>query len=152
MLTNGLIARLDGPFIGRRHDTAILYLSEILDEMSRFLDRNGRNFAVYGDPGYSNQQYVKVGYKNYGILTENQKQFNKMMSSLRISVEYGFGNIVREFAFLDFEKSQMLYKSHLKKFFFVAAFLTNVQCCMRGRNQISDIFQSYVPTLEEYLQ
>lgn len=151
MLTNGIMGRLDGPFIGRRHDAAILYLSKILDEMSHFLIRNGSNFAVYGDPGYSNQRFIKVGYKNHSTLNEQQKQFNRLMSSLRVSVEYGFGDVIREFAHLDFKKTQKLYLSNLKKMYYVAAFLTNCKSCIRGRNQVSDIFDSFVPTLDEYL-
>ncbi|KAJ6647936.1 hypothetical protein Bhyg_03161 [Pseudolycoriella hygida] len=49
MLTNGLMGRLDGPYIGRRHDAAILYLSKILDEMSNVFECNGTQYAVYGD-------------------------------------------------------------------------------------------------------
>lgn len=152
ILTNGLIGRLDGPIIGRRHDAAVLYLSDVLCEMTTFFaKRDGSNFAVYGDPGYSNQKYIKVGYKNHKKLNDKQKEFNKIMSSLRVSVEYGFGMIVSQFAFLDFTKTQKLLLSNLKKMYYVAAFLVNCQSCMRGRNQISDIFRSYVPTLGEYL-
>lgn len=73
------------------------------------------------------------------------------MSALRVSVEYGFGKIIQQFAFLDFVKTQKVYNLPLKKMYFVSAFLVNCQSCMRGQNQLSDIFQSYIPTLEEYL-
>lgn len=74
MLTNGLISRLYGPYIGRRHDSAILYFSRILDEMSQFLVNSESEFAVYGDPGYSNQRFIKVGYKNHATLNQKQKK------------------------------------------------------------------------------
>ncbi len=152
VLTNGLIGRLDGPFIGRRHDAAIVHLSGILDEMRTFLTNNdGTHWAVYGDAGYSNQKFIKVGFKKFTTLNRKQNDFNRLMSSLRVGVEYGFGKIVQQFAFLDFQKSQKQYLSPLKEMFYVAAFLTNCQACIRGRNQVSDIFKSYVPTLEEYL-
>lgn len=152
MLTNGLIGRFDGPFIGRRHDSAIYHLSRIVDEFCTLPLSNDRiNFAVYGDSGYGNQKYVKVGFKNRKTLNARQKEFNKLMSSLRIGVEYGFGQIVVQFAFLDFKRGNKMYLSNLKRFYYVAAFLTNCQSCLKGRNQISAIFKSYVPTLEEYL-
>lgn len=151
VLTNGLIGRLDGPFIGRRHDSAIVHLSKLISEMQDFLvNRDGTWYAVYGDPGYSNQKFIKVGYKNR-LLTQQQKDFNKLMSEQRVSVEYGFGKIIQQFAFLDFAKTQRMYLSPLKEMYHVAAILVNCQSCLRGRNQVSDIFNSVVPSLEEYL-
>lgn len=152
VLTNGLIGRLDGPFIGRRHDAAILHLSKTLQEFRTFLtNTDGSWYTVYGDPGYSNSKYVKVGYKNHTRLNQAQKDFNANMSTLRVSVEYGFGKIVQQFAFLDFVKTQRVYQLPLKKMYYVAAFLVNCQSCLRGTNQVSDIFQSQVPSLDEYL-
>ena len=73
------------------------------------------------------------------------------MSALRQSVEYGFNTIIQQFAFLDFKKSQKMYLSSVKEMYYVAAFLVNCQKCIRGRNCITDIFDSYAPTLEDYL-
>lgn len=152
VLTNGLIGRLDGGFIGRRHDAAIVHLSELLDEMKSFLTNNdGTYYAVYGDPGYSNQKFIKVGFKNVQGLNQDKKKFNTLMSSLRIGVEYVFQKIVQQFAYIDFKKTQKQYLSHLKEMYFVAAFLVNCQSCLRGKNQISYIFDSYIPTIQEYL-
>lgn len=116
-----------------------------------FTNNDGTYWAVYGDAGYANQKFIKVGYKNFAVLTPEQKEFNKLMSSLRISAEYGFGLIVQQFAYFDFKKTQKLHLSPIKEQYYVAAFLVNCQSCIRGRNQISDIFNSYVPTLQEYL-
>jgi hypothetical protein len=152
MFPDGLIGRLDGPFIGRRHDAAILHLSNALQEMSlEFLNQDGSWMSVYGDPGYSNQKFVKIGYKNQRRLTELHRNFNAEMSSLRVSVEYGFGKIVQQFAFLDYKKNQKLYMQPLKEQYFVAALLINCQTCMRG-NQISEYFDCQPPSLSNYLK
>lgn len=152
VLSNGLIGRLDGPFIGRRHDAAILHLSKIIEEMEVFFNKNdGTYWALYGDNGYANQKFIKVGFKNNLGLTLKQKEFTKNMSKLRVGVEYGFGQIVQQFAYLDYKKTQKLFLSSLKQMYYVAAFIVNCQTCIRGRNQISDLFSSYVPTLEEYM-
>lgn len=120
--------------------------------MQTFLvNSDGTWFAVYGDPGYSNQKFIKVGYKNHAVLSQVQKDFNSQMSALRVSVEYGFGKIIQQFAFLDFHKTQRMYLSPLKEMYHVAALLVNCQSCIRGRNQVSDIFGSEIPTIEEYL-
>lgn len=148
---NGLIGRLDGPFIGRRHDAAILNLSNLREEMETIFSRHINHYALFGDPGYSNSQYIKVGYKNHQHLSDKQKVFNKDMSSLRVSVEYGFGKIVQLFAFVDFKKNQKLFLQHLKKQYYVAAFLVNCYICMNG-SQVSDYFQCLPPSIQEYLE
>jgi len=80
---------------------------------------DGSNYAVYGDPGYANQKYVKVGFKNHNILTQAQKDFNKEMSALRVSVEYGFGKIVQQFAYVDFKKNtEITHESDPKTIFY----------------------------------
>jgi len=102
---NGLIGRLDGAFNGRRHDAAILNLSRLVEEMEHnFVDEDGTRHILYGDVGYSNQKFIKVGFKKYGELTGLQKIFNLEMSALRVSVEYGFGRISQQFTFLDLKK------------------------------------------------
>ncbi len=149
ILPNGLIGRLDGAFNGRRHDAAVLHLSKLVSEMQNIFVKPGITYVVYGDPGYSNSRFIKVGFKNYGTLSPLQKQFNSDMSALRVSVEYGFGRILQQFAFLDFKKNQKLYLQPLKKMYFVAGILCNAQMCMRG-GQISKYFDCEPPTLQEY--
>jgi len=63
-LPNGMIARLDGFFIARRHDSAIAHMSKIVTEMKQFfLNSDGTSFTLYGDPAYTNSKFIKVGYK-----------------------------------------------------------------------------------------
>jgi hypothetical protein len=90
-----LIDRLDGLFIGRRHDAAGLNLSNLRLEMANVFSQATAHYALYGDRGYSNSQYIKLGYKNHQNLNERQKLFNKNMSALRVTVEYGFGKILQ---------------------------------------------------------
>ena len=151
VLPDGLIARLDGPFVGRRHDAAILHLSGLLQELrTAFLNTDGSWMSLYGDPGYSNQKFIKVGYKNQTRLSALQKSFNAEMSALRVSVEYGFGKILQQFAFLDFKKNQKMYMQPLKEQYFVAALLVNCQTCLRG-NQVFEYFMMSPPTIATYL-
>jgi len=148
---NGLIGRLDGPFIGRRHDADIFGLSKVRTELVKLFERQGQpNYAIYGDGGYSNSKFVKVGFRNCTNLTPRQKQFNREMSALRVSVEYGFGRVIQQFAFLDLKKNQKLYLQYLKEQYFVAVILANCQICLR-ENQVSEYFDCPPPSPEEYL-
>lgn len=152
MMPNGMIARLDGPFNGRRHDSAVLHLSDLLRQcQAKLVVSEEKWYAFYGDPGYANQKFIKVGFKtNRNTLTERQKIFNRDMSALRVHVEYGFGKIIQLFAFLDFKKNQKLLLQPIKLQYIVAALLSNCHTCMNG-SQISDYFLCSPPKLEEYL-
>lgn len=147
---NGLIGRLDGPFNGKRHDAAVLRLSGALTELGQVFRTNNVEYNLYGDPGYTNQRFIKVGFKKYKKLTPLQQIFNKDMSALRVSVEYGFGKIIQQFAFLDFKKNQKLYLQPVKKMYYVAALLTNCHSCLYS-NQVASYFNMPPPSLEEYL-
>ncbi|CAG7733807.1 unnamed protein product [Allacma fusca] len=152
MLPNGLLARVDGPYIGKRHDSAIIHSSKIISEMEEiFVNADGTWFSLYGDSGYANQKFVKVGFKNRAKLSDAQKKFNTDMSALRVSVEYGFGKIIQLFAFLDFKKNQKLLMQDIKKQYIVGGILANCHTCLNG-SQVSRYFSCNPPTLEEYLQ
>lgn len=57
-----------------------------------------------------------------------------MTSLLRVSVEYGFEEIIHLFAFVDLQ--------HLQKQYYVAALLTNCYICING-SQLSDYFYCF---------
>lgn len=147
---DGIIARLDGPFNGRRHDSAVLHLSRLLPEMEQKLMISPTKwYSVYGDPGYANQKFIKVGFKQKN-LTQIQKQFNKDMSALRVHVEYGFGKIIQLFAFLDYKKNQKSLLQPIQEQYVVAALFSNCHTCLNG-SQVGDYFNCSPPSLEIYL-
>ena len=50
---NGLIANLYGPVEGKRHDSAMLAQSQVLNQLQRFsFNPHGDILCVYGDPAY----------------------------------------------------------------------------------------------------
>jgi len=152
MLPNGIIGRLDGPFNGRRHDSAILHLSKLTSELEfLFMKPDSTNYKLYGDPGYANSKFIAIGYKKYNNLSNKQKLFNKNMSSLRVSVEYGFGKILQLFGFNDFKKNNKILLQPLKKQYVVSALLVNCHTCLRG-SQVATYFNLIPPSLEEYLK
>lgn len=70
-------------------------------------------------------------------LTNEQFMLNRSMSPLRQGVEWSFGKIVNEFAFLDFKKIQKL--QDLGKMYKAAALLTSCHTCLYG-SQILHVF------------
>jgi len=50
---NGIMLRLDGPFNGRTHDSAIVHFSSLIEDCSVNLESSGKSYALYGDSGYA---------------------------------------------------------------------------------------------------
>ncbi|KAK1945613.1 hypothetical protein P3T76_002661 [Phytophthora citrophthora] len=88
-------------FARTHHDAFILYESKLLDVATPYLTANDKRFVFYGDPAYGQQEHIIAPFKG-ASLSEDEQEFNKRMSSVRVSVEWGFGKIVRYWAFIDF--------------------------------------------------
>lgn len=108
---------------------------------------------LYGDPAY---------YPGYGImgpfrptltrdLTAEEEAANILMSGERIVVEWAFGLVTKAWSFTAFKKMQKVGLSPVGAYYFCAVLFTNIQTCIRGRNQISDKYGLRPPRLNEYL-
>ena len=51
-LPNGMIANLNGPYEGRKHDSTMLYESNLVQDLQRIAWYNGHPLCIYGDPAY----------------------------------------------------------------------------------------------------
>jgi len=147
---NGLISNLFGPIEGRRHDSAMLAQSGLLQELQAHShDPNGRILCIYGDPAYPLRVHLQAPYRGPG-LTPEQRVFNKSMSSVRISVEWIFKEIINYFKFMDFKKNLKIKLSAVGKMYIVCALLQNFRTCLYG-NQVTHFFDCKPPSLNEYL-
>jgi len=79
-----------------------------------------------------------------------ERQFNNSMRKARIAVEWTFSKIVKEFAFLNFDKNLKIYLQPVGMYYLVAGILTNCHTCLYG-SQTSKYFNCCPPNLEEYL-
>ena len=149
MLGNGILV-MDGPYSGRRHDAGILGETDIIDQLRRLPPApNNARFCVYGDHAYPLSEFLIAPYPNHQI-TEEQAEFNRAMSEVRESVEYGFGKVVQYFSWIDFPKNQKLYLQPVALHYLVAVLLTNCHTCLYG-STINSLLDSAPPTLEQYL-
>ena len=152
---NGLIVDFYGPVPGRRGDGFLLKESQFKERMRSFCHLAGGNYYVYGDPAYPMCPWIMRGFK--GAMTPRQAKFTSNMNSLRISVEWSFSLIVRDWSFMDHEKNLKVWKQPIAKMYYVSAIMANVKTCMiadehdgRG-NLISTKFDLEPPTLHDYL-
>lgn len=145
---DGLLRDFYGPIEGIRHDSMMLNVSNFLERLTRIRETSGVNYFIYGDPAYPETPLIQRAAK--GNLTEAQRALNMAMSSIRISVEWGFGILKQKWAFIDFSKNQKIFSNAPGNIVLAAAILTNAHTCMYG-NQITKKFRISAPPLEEYL-
>ena len=88
---------------GKRHDAGMLRMSGLLDLLEAHCNTAaGEPQCIYGDPAYPLERHLQSSYRE-GNLSDKQRAFNSSMSSVRVSVEWVFGDIRRYFAFVNFK-------------------------------------------------
>jgi hypothetical protein len=121
-----------GPYPGRRHDAGIFRESNLYNQLEQRA-RFGENekYVLYGDPAYPIQELLLCLFPGRRLITE-QQNFNTRMSSMRQAVEWGFGKIISDIAFLDFKKNQKLLLQNVEIMYKTAMLLTNCHTCLYG--------------------
>ncbi len=62
---DGLVALLDGPYEGKRHDSGILRGSGLLQDLERHsVSPDEQGMCIYGDPAYPLRQQLQAPFKN----------------------------------------------------------------------------------------
>ena len=148
MLPCGIIAHFFGPIEGRRHDSAMYFQSGLDEQIKDIQDSNGRQLAIYADSAYAFRRYLITPFKGSAI-TPLQHKFNKNMAAVRGSVEWGFGKITNNFAFLDFHRNMKVYLQPVGVLMFAGAILTNAHTCLYG-SQTNSYFHLPPPSLQTY--
>uniref|UniRef100_A0A8D8M060 DDE Tnp4 domain-containing protein n=1 Tax=Cacopsylla melanoneura TaxID=428564 RepID=A0A8D8M060_9HEMI len=147
---DGLIVSMMGPFEGARHDAGVLRdtnLMQQLEEKAKFSQEN--KFVLYGDPAYPMSELLLKPFATRNI-TQLEQDFNTRMATARQAVEWGFGKVIAEFAFLDFKKNQKILWQQVGKMYLVGTLLTNCHTCLYG-GQTSIYFNIDPISIEEYL-
>lgn len=148
---NGLVANLYGPVEGKRHDSAMLAQSQVLNQMQRLsFNPNGDILCIYGDPAYPLRLQLQCPFRG-ARLTDIEKAWNKSMSEVRVSVEWIFGDITNYFKFLDFKKNLKIGLSAVGKMYITCALLHNAHTCLYG-STTSTYFEIPPPSVQEYFR
>jgi len=149
MMPDGIIVHLSGPWNGARHDAGMFRESGIASSIGCHLNVNQLQYYLYGDPAYPLTDFLITPYRDVP-LSDYQREFNKRMSRVRESVEWGFQKVISLFAFLDFKKNLKLHLQPVGKYYLVGALLANCHTCFNG-SQVASFFEMDPPTLREYL-
>jgi hypothetical protein len=152
---DGLISSLIGPFEGRTNDWAMYTESPVPRRLARIMaPPERRKLYLYGDSAYHCLSGVMAPFQHSlgrRYLTAEATAFNQVLSSVRISVEHGFGQASKLWGYNSFGKELYSGKQAVAAYFRVAVLLTNCHICLRTRNQTTDRYNVAPPSLEEYL-
>ena len=74
--------------------------------------------CTYGDPAYPFRPQLQAPFRNANI-TEEKYLWNQRMSSVRVSVEWLFGDIINYFKFQDLKKNLKIQLSAVGEMCFV---------------------------------
>ena len=117
---------------GKRHDAGMLADSVLLQDLAAYaFSPAGLPMCVFGDPAYPLRVHLQGPFWNPN-LTPLMHALNASMSSLRVSVEWLFGDIINYFKFLDFKKNLKIGMSSIRKLYIVCALLHNARTCLYG--------------------
>jgi hypothetical protein len=148
---DGIMRHVSGPYCGSRHDQHLVHKSEVLSWVLRHPKTDdGHTYCIYADAGYAIAPGLMRPFADAEINIPH-KAFNDVMTSVRVCVEWEFGDIVKHWAMLNYREGQkILSGSKPGQQYIVAALLSNCQNCLRPGNT-SSYFGITPPTLEEYL-
>jgi len=136
---------------GRRHDSGLLRASGLLHELEQYaISPTGDPLCVYGDSAYPIKVHLQKPYQS-AQLTAAEQAFNTSMSSVRIAVEWVFGDVSTYFAFMDFKKNLKIGLSPVGKMYTICGLLRNALTCLYGNNTAT-YFGLTPPTIQEYFQ
>ena len=146
---NGLVANLYGPVEGKRHDSSMLMMSGLLNQLQQYsYNPRGDMLCIYGDPAYPLRPQLQAPFKGVR-LTPDQEAWNYAMSKVRVEVEWVFGDVTSYFKFLDFKRNLKIGLSAVGKMYIVCTLMLNAHTCLYGSNS-SDYFDVNPPALEDY--
>ena len=113
--------------------------SGLLQDLERYaFSTGGQPMCIYGDPAYPLRVHLQGPFQG-AALTPQMEMFNASMSSVRVSVEWLFGDILNYFKFIDFKKNLKIGLSSIGKTYVVCALLRNALTCLYG-NLTSEFF------------
>ena len=115
----GIMVHLYGPIEGQRHDSRILRMSGLLDQLGQHIPGHGPNpddvLVLYGDLASPLRAYLQAPFGGAHI-TPAERQFNSLMSKSQVCIECFFREISAKFGILDHKRNQQLHREAVGKY------------------------------------
>ena len=120
---NGFITNLYGQVEGKLHDSGMLRMSGLLEQLKvHSFDRAGNILRIYGDPAHPLRPHLQAPFRGNNS-TNDQIEWNKSMSAVRVSVEWIFGDIINSLNLWILKESLKIELSAAGKMYLVCGLL-----------------------------
>ena len=152
LVLDGYIACLFGPVPAKTHDARVLHESNLIQQLCNVTpedNSNGPIYSLYGDLAYPQSAYL-LGRLRNAIVRTDEANFNRLMSSVHITVEWSYCKIIEQRKHLDFCKAMRIFQSLVVQYYINTAFLCNLRNCLIGY-KTQTYFDTHQMTIEEYL-
>ena len=154
---NGMCV-LAGPFLGPEHDSTMMTLSDVEDELRRLTQSLGLNtpLCLYGDSAYAESDHIIRAFP-HALADAQKRRLNAAMSRIRVVVEQLFACIDQTCPLLVKKHALKMGQGPIGMLFPVATLLHNCKTLLYGNTVASSIPGGFdmlasAMTLEEYLQ
>ena len=149
-LPNGMIAFAWGPVSVRHNDLFTLRHSKLNDLLRDLQLGQAMQYAVYGDSAYQHCRLSHVRARhNYDNMTLLELAENRVMSSVRETIEWSYKDMGQLFPLLNYDKVLKMRSMPVGKMYHACMILKNCINCMRY-NETSQFYHLNPPSLEEY--
>jgi len=139
-----------GPFNGFEHDSTSVKMIHLEEKLCDKLRVDGKEYVAYLDSGYALGHFFITPFSRRRELTQEEKQFNRVMSAMRQSSEWGIGRIKTLWSYLEFKRNLRVLSMPLSMMFLFSVHLGNIHSCLYG-NQTAQFFDCPELSLAEYL-
>lgn len=148
---NRLSAELFGPIEGRRQDSTILARSGFLQTLEHYsIVRDKSILCIYDHPALPLRPQLQKPFCPLQT-TLLQSNWNKGMSSVRVSGEWAFRDVINYYKFFAFRKKYKIQLSAVGKMYIIWASIRNARSCFY-RNSTSSFFDCTPSSIQEYFQ
>jgi hypothetical protein len=147
---NGFVS-LFGPVEGSKHDSTVLDESRWAAYLYDVELRTQQRFCLFGDSAFGCCRYIQTMLK--GALLQGGRNFNALMSRIRIHIENVFALQSNIFHFLSHEYGLRLGSTPVHELYVTATFLMNVRNIFYGNQFLAavGVDNSMRLTLDEFL-
>jgi len=157
IIAHGFTIDLYGPTSVRRNDLKLLADSHINARVPALQPERPKDgppmIGMYGDSIYPRMSNLRSAWKHKNQ-TRGQKLENKVMKSVRISIEWSYGAISNLFHYLrNIDKLKVMRSTHLAHVYMVCSLLRNCHVALYGGIE-SNYFNLTLPSnmLELFLR
>ena len=138
-----------GP-VGRRADQHFFNESHLNTRLQDLQLGNPIQYWTYTDKGFVAMSHCRSAIRGGGLM---QRYFDVMMSSGRVTVEWGFGKIKQRCRLLDDVLYLRVFSVNIERITRCAVLLTNTHTCIENLGSNSSCyFNIAAPILEDYFQ